>query len=168
MNELTLIAHNLRSAHNVGSLLRTAEGLGVGKIWLTGYSPYPLSEKDSRLPHLARSIDARIAKTALGAEKLIEWEQADDIGEVLEALESQGFTIAALEQAPDSISLPTYRPPAKLALIVGREIEGVEAEVLSRCDLVLEIPMPGRKESFNVTQAAAMAVYHLRFIGPRL
>lgn len=168
VTELVLIAHNLRSSHNVGSLLRTAEGLGVGKIWLTGYSPYPLSDTDSRLPHLARRADVQIAKTALGAEKLITWEHAGDIEAVLDGLKTDGFTIAALEQTPDAVALPDYKPPRKLALIVGREVEGLEPEVLALCDLGLEIPMPGRKESFNVVQAAAMALYHLRFIGSKL
>lgn len=168
MTELVLIAHNLRSSHNVGSLLRTAEGLGVGKVWLTGYSPYPLSPSDKRLPHLARRTDTQIAKTALGAEKLVPWEHAEDIRTVIDGLKADGFTVAGLEQTPGSIALPGYKPPRKLALVAGRETEGLEPEVLELCDLSLEIPMPGRKESFNVVQAAAMALYHLRFIGPKL
>jgi 23S rRNA (guanosine2251-2'-O)-methyltransferase len=168
VTQLVLIAHNLRSSHNVGSLLRTAEGLAVGKVWLTGYSPYPLSAQDTRLPHLARKTDRQIAKTALGAENLAAWEHAGDIRTVLAGLKANGFTIAGLEQTPDAVALPDYRPPRKLALIAGREVEGLEPEVRAQCDLCLEIPMPGRKESFNVAQAAAMALYHLRFIGPKL
>jgi tRNA G18 (ribose-2'-O)-methylase SpoU len=168
VTELVLIAHNLRSSHNVGSLLRTAEGLGVGKVWLTGYSPYPLSPSDKRLPHLARRTDTQITKTALSAEKLVPWEHAGDIQPVIEKLRADGFTVAGLEQTPGSVALPDYKPPQKLALIVGRETEGLEPEILALCDLSLEIPMPGRKESFNVVQAAAMALYHLRFTGPEL
>jgi tRNA G18 (ribose-2'-O)-methylase SpoU len=164
MTELVLIAHNLRSAHNVGSLLRTAEGLGVGKVWLTGYSPYPLSSPDERLPHLARRANNQIVKTALGAEKLVPWEHAKDIEQLLDKLRGDGFTVAALEQTPSALPLPDYKPPQKLALIVGREVEGLEPEVLALCDLSLEIPMPGRKESFNVAQAAAMALYHICFV----
>jgi len=158
-----LIVHNLRSAHNVGSLFRTAEGLGVGKVWLSGYSPYPLAKNDDRLPHIADKVDKRIAKTALGAEKLVPWQKATDINKVMVKLRAQGFTIAALEQTADSIKLPDFRPSDRLALIVGREVEGLEPEVLARCDLCLEIPMFGRKESFNVAQAAAMALYRCRF-----
>lgn len=169
MTELVLIAHNLRSSHNVGSLFRTAEGLGVGKIYVSGYSPYPLSPHgDTRLPHEARRADARIAKTALGAEKLLAWEHIENIETTVAGLRKHGFVIAGLEQAPGSLALPEYKPPRKLALIVGRETEGLEPEILALCDLVLEIPMPGRKESFNVVQAAAIALYHLRFIGPKL
>jgi tRNA G18 (ribose-2'-O)-methylase SpoU len=168
MSELVLIAHNLRSSHNVGSLLRTAEGLGVGKVWLTGYSPYPLAPSDDRLPHLARRTDGQIAKTALGAEKMVPWEHTESVGAVLEGLRREGFAVVALEQTPSATDLTGYKPPRKLALVVGREVEGIEPEVLAQCDIALEIPMPGRKESFNVVQAAAMALYHLRFIGPKL
>lgn len=163
MRHLVLIAHNLRSTHNVGSLLRTAEGLGLSELWLTGYSPYPLSESDDRLPHLAHKIDKQISKTALGAERMVNWQHADDITIVLADLKKRGFTIAAVEQAKDAVKLPDFEPPNKLVLIVGREVEGLEPTVLAACDLVLEIPMFGHKESFNVVQAAAMALYHCRF-----
>jgi 23S rRNA (guanosine2251-2'-O)-methyltransferase len=163
MTQLVLIAHNLRSAHNVGSLLRTCEGLGVDQVFLTGYTPYPLAAKDGRLPHLAQKTDKQIAKTSLGAEKLVKWQQSPDIETVLAELHQAGFEIAALEQAPASIKLPGFRAPDKLAIIVGREVEGLEPEILAGCDQILEIPMFGRKESFNVVQAAAMALYHCRF-----
>lgn len=162
MRQLVLIAHNLRSAHNIGSLLRTAEGLGVNKVWLSGYSPYPVHDNDERLPHLARKIDAQITKTALGAEKLLLWEHITDINNVLTNLRNQGFRVAALEQAKGSVKLPNFKPPDKLALLVGREVEGLEPEILATCDVVVEIPMFGTKESFNVVQAAAMALYHCR------
>lgn len=164
MSEIVLIAHNLRSCHNVGSLLRTAEGLGVHKVYLTGYTPYPVHAGDIRLPHLSGKIHKQIAKTALGAEEAQDWEQADDLASVLERLKADGYIIAAIEQAPNSISLPTYAAPDKIALLVGREVEGVELEVLAKMDVILEIPMFGKKESFNVVQAAAMGLYHCTFI----
>jgi 23S rRNA (guanosine2251-2'-O)-methyltransferase len=163
MRQLILIAHNLRSTHNVGSILRTAEGLGVTEVYLTGYTPYPETPNDERLPHLARKIQAQIQKTALGAEELVKWQHSEDVTGIIEGFRKQGFVIAAIEQATDSIKLPAYEPPEKLALIVGREVEGIEPEILETCDLILEIPMFGRKESFNVVQAAAMALYHCRF-----
>ena len=164
MRKLVLIAHNLRSAHNVGSLLRTAEGLGVKQVWLTGYTPYPRCHNDDRLPHLAQKIDHQIAKTALGAEKLVPWQHQTTIADVINDLKAEGFVIAALEQTKESVKLPDFKPPAKLAIIVGREVEGLEPEVLASCDLSLEIPMLGQKESFNVVQAAAMALYHACFL----
>jgi 23S rRNA (guanosine2251-2'-O)-methyltransferase len=163
MRRLVLIAHNLRSAHNVGSLLRTAEGLGINEVFLTGYTPYPLQANDERLPHLARKIDRQITKTALGAEKLVKWLHRADITEVIASLKKRGYTIAALEQAAHSTGLADFKAPKKIALIVGREVEGIEPDVLADADHILEIPMFGRKESFNVVQAAAMALYELRF-----
>lgn len=161
--QLILIVHNVRSTHNVGSLLRTAEGLGVEKVYLTGYTPYPRAIHDMRLPHLTAKLQKQIQKTALGAEATQAWEHAEDIAAVIVGLRVAGFTIAAIEQTANSIPLPDYEVPAKIALVVGREVEGIEAEVVSLCDLALEIPMFGQKESFNVAQAAAMALYNCRF-----
>ncbi|HKU18514.1 MAG TPA: TrmH family RNA methyltransferase [Candidatus Saccharimonadales bacterium] len=164
MREIILIAHNLRSCHNVGSLLRTAEGLGVRKVILSGYTPCPSYTGDHRLPHEVAKIAKQIHKTALGAEDTVPWEYHADILPVLAKLKKNGYCVAVVEQAKRARQLPGYRSPKKIALLVGREVEGVEPEVLTTCDLVLEIPMLGRKESFNVVQAAAMALYHCRFM----
>jgi len=163
MRSLVLIAHNLRSTHNVGSLLRTAEGLGVTRVYLTGYTPYPLQTTDARMPHIAQKIDKQITKTALGAEQTQPWEHQEEISTVLAKLTQAGYTLAAVEQTVDSKPLPDFAVPDKLALIVGREVEGIEPEILAQTAVVLEIPMFGSKESFNVVQAAAMALYHCRF-----
>jgi len=159
-----VIAHNLRSAHNVGSLLRTAEGLGVTKVYFTGYTPYPISPNDSRLPHEASKISKQIIKTALGAETSQNWEHRENIEEVAKELRSQGYTIAGLEQTPAAILLPDYRPADKLAIILGEEVDGIQPDVMALTDVQLVIPMFGQKESFNVVQAAAMALYHCTFI----
>lgn len=163
MIDLVLIAHNLRSTHNVGSLLRTADGLGVLNVYLTGYTPYPLMVKDTRLPHIAEKLHRQIAKTALGAEKNPFWSHNEDVSSVIANLKADGYIITAVEQATNSVSLPAYEVPKKIAILMGRETEGVESEVLALCDDVVEIPMFGNKESFNVVQAAAMAMYHCRF-----
>ena len=163
MPELILIAHNLRSTHNVGSLLRTAEGLGVNKVYLTGYTPYPGIKNDERLPHISAKLTRQIKKTALGAETTQSWEHRSEIEGLLQDLKQQGYTVAALEQTETALKLPDYKPADKLAIIVGREVEGIEPEVLDITDLQIAIPMFGSKESFNVVQAAAMALYHCRF-----
>lgn len=163
MTDIILIAHNLRSTHNIGSLLRTAEGLGINQVVLSGYTPYPIETKDQRLPHLAQKIGKQISKTALGAEKMVDWRHVEDVHELLLELRNQDYAIVGLEQAETSIELNRYQPPAKLALILGREVEGLEPEVIAACDQLVEIPMFGQKESFNVVQAAAMALYHFRF-----
>jgi tRNA G18 (ribose-2'-O)-methylase SpoU len=165
MRHIILIAHNLRSCHNVGSLLRTADGLGIEHVHLTGYTPYPKQIDDNRLPHLAAKIDRQIHKTALGAEHTVPWTHSEDVLPLIAILKADGYLVAALEQAPHAVKLPAFPMQQKpLALLVGREVEGVEAELLSECDRILEIPMEGQKESFNVAVAAAMALYHLRFI----
>jgi tRNA G18 (ribose-2'-O)-methylase SpoU len=163
MRTIVLIAHNLRSCHNVGSLLRTAEGLGVSKVILSGYTPYPEQVNDERLPHIRQKLHRQIQKTALGAEHSQTWERHERIEDVLHSLRDDGYTIAALEQTDMAIALPSYQPPQKIALLIGREVEGVEPEVLEACDLSLVIPMFGTKESFNVVQAAAMGLFHCRF-----
>jgi len=162
-NKIILVAHNLRSCHNVGSLLRTAEGLGVDVVILSGYTPYPVKDGDNRMPHIANKLHKQISKTALGAEETQAWKHYETIEEVLDYLKVEGYQLAAVEQASNSIPLPGFRPPEKLALLMGREVEGVEPEILARCDQIIEIPMFGSKESFNVVQAAAMALYHCRF-----
>lgn len=163
MSQIILIAHNLRSCHNVGSLLRTAEGLGIAEVILSGYTPYPLLAKDKRLPHIASRLTKQIHKTALGAEQSQAWRQYDTIEEVLAYLSEHNYPLAAIEQSASAILLPSFAAPDRIALLVGREVEGVEDEILARCKYILEIPMFGTKESFNVAQAAAMALYHCRF-----
>jgi tRNA G18 (ribose-2'-O)-methylase SpoU len=163
MRHIVLIAHNVRSCHNVGSLLRTAEGLGVATVYLTGYTPYPSASDDERLPYLTQKNDAQIHKSALGAEQMVTWKHNDLIEPVLDELRTAGFIIAALEQQSDAVSLPSFQPAQNMVLIVGREVEGIETEILAQCDTVIQIPMLGRKESFNVSAAAAMALYHLTF-----
>ncbi|HEY4160566.1 MAG TPA: TrmH family RNA methyltransferase [Candidatus Saccharimonadales bacterium] len=163
MRTIVVIAHDIRSTHNVGSLLRTCEGLGVSKLYFTGYTPYPPVAHDTRLPHLAEKLGRQIHKTALDAETLVDWEYAPDISMLLDTLKRDGFQLAALEQSSGSTPLQTYQPSANVALLLGREVEGIEPELLAQCDITLEIPMFGHKESFNVVQAAAMALYQCRF-----
>lgn len=163
MTDIVVIAHDIRSTHNVGSLLRTCEGIGVSQMYFTGYTPYPAADDDERLPHIARKLTAQIHKTALDAEALVKWTHLDSVETCIAQLHEEGYVVAALEQGSNSVSLPDYKPPEKIALLLGREVEGIDAELLRRCDVCIEIPMFGDKESFNVVQAAAMALYHLRF-----
>jgi len=163
MRRIILIAHDIRSTHNVGSLLRTADGLGIEKVYFTGYTPYPSSNSDRRLPHIAQKLHKQIAKTALGAEQSVTWEHRQDIVALLEELKAQHYTLLALEQAPAAVTLPAYEPTEKIAIVLGREVEGVDKAILELVDTIVEIPMFGSKESFNVVQAAAMVMYHCRF-----
>ena len=160
--ELILVLHNIRSTHNVGSLFRTAEGFGVTKIVLSGYTPYPLLEKDTRLPHIAQKLHAQIKKTALGAEAMVPFEFVGEaIVPTLTSLKTEGYRIVGLEQDERSIMLPAYSAPDKLVLLLGEEVEGIEPALRALCDDLIEIPMRGRKESFNVSVAAGVALYQL-------
>lgn len=165
MRSIIVIAHDIRSTHNIGSLFRTAEGLGVEKIICSGYTPYPLSDDDKRLPHIAHKIDSQIHKTALDAEKLVPWEQTHDVNQIIHDLQADGYQVVALEQSDSSVALPDFKPPEKLAILLGREVEGIAPDLIRICDATVEIPMLGKKESFNVVQAAAMILYHCRFVG---
>lgn len=166
MNRLKIIviAHDIRSTHNVGALFRTCEALGVNKLIISGYTPYPKQKNDVRLPHIAQKLTNQINKTALGSQKYLAWQKIDDIYKFIKTKKSQGFSILALEQHHKGQALPQFSPPNKLVLILGREVQGVEKSILEVTDECLEIPMLGKKESLNVIQAAAIALYHLQFL----
>jgi len=159
MPNIVVIAHNIRSTHNVGAIFRTAEGFGVTKIILSGYTPYPTLVNDSRLPHIADKLTKQISKTALGAELIVPFEHLEE--PPLESLKSQGFRIVALEQADTSIPLAKYQPSSRVALLLGEEVEGITADLLTQCEDIIEIPMVGKKESFNVSVATGIALYAL-------
>lgn len=158
MPKITVVLHNIRSTHNVGSIFRTAEGLGIERLVLSGYTPYPKLPDDPRLPHDSSKITAQIHKTALGAETLVPFEHYETYNEWRN---SYSHPIVALEQSPRSILLGDFTPPDTLALLLGEEVHGIERDVLQTCNHIVEIPMKGRKESFNVSVAAGIALYAL-------
>lgn len=156
-----VIAHNIRSTHNVGAIFRTAEGFGVSELILSGYTPYPRQPHDERLPHIANKITAQIEKTALGATQLLPFHHSNDIMAKIQQLKNSGWRIVGLEQLATSTSLPAYHRPEKICLLLGEEVHGIMPELLSLCDDIIEIPMRGHKESFNVSVAAGIALYAL-------
>src|SRR3989344_3549065 len=151
--EIFLVLHNIRSLHNVGAIFRTAEGLGVKKIYLTGYTPEPHD--------IFGKLRKDFAKTALGAEKYIEWEKLRYIAVLIKRLKKDGFQIVAMEQSKKSVNLGKFRPRKSIALILGNEVRGVPKPILQKCDKIIEIPMRGKKESLNVSVAAGIALYEL-------
>ncbi len=159
MPEIILLAHNIRSTHNVGAFLRTCDGFGVTKVIFSGYTPYPTLENDTRLPHFADKMTRQIHKTALGAETMVPFERFEE--PPIDELKEQGFTIVGLEQDERSIMLPEYSVPDKVVLLLGNEIDGIYPELRVKCDDLIEIPMVGDKESFNVSVAAGIALYYL-------
>ena len=162
--EIVVIADNIRSTHNVGSLLRTCEGLGINKIFLSGYTPYPDTENDKRLPHIARKLTNKIVKTSLGAETTTNWEYRKDVTKLISELKSKEYEIVAVEIEKEAIKLNAYKFPKKVAFIFGNERFGIDKKILSLVDFKVYIPMLGSKESFNVVQAAAMVLYSARYI----
>src|SRR5579872_6885656 len=161
MKKLVIIAHDIRSSHNIGSILRTGAGFNIHHIYLTGYSPYPSQKDDKRLKHLADRIDRRIKKTSLGAEGMIGWSHWEDVASLIKKLKDEGYLIAALEQTKAARDIRFFKPEDKLALVLGSEIGGVGQPLLNQCDIHLKIPMPGQKDSFNVAVSAAIAIYQL-------
>lgn len=161
MLEIIVIAHNIRSTHNVGAIFRTCEGFGISRIILSGYTPYPEIAGDTRLPHIRHKLTDQIHKTALGAELLVPYTYSETLD--LGTLHLAGYRIVGLEQDERAVLLPNYQPPSKLALLLGEEVEGIETALRDQCDDLIEIPMHGQKESYNVSVATGIALYGLLY-----
>ncbi|MBR5669930.1 TrmH family RNA methyltransferase [Candidatus Saccharibacteria bacterium] len=157
MKQLTVILYNIRSTYNVGAILRTCDCLGVDEVIFTGYTPFI----DKGLPHEQGKLEKAIHKTALGAEQMVKWRRLE-IDEAIATLKEQGYKVMALEQGTNSLNLadsPSF--DEKIALILGEEVHGIPEEILAKCDQLLEIPMLGQKESFNVSVATGIALWEI-------
>lgn len=151
---LIAVLDNIRSLYNVGSIFRTADAFGFKKIYLSGYTPEPIGEKQKREIH----------KTALGAEEFLQWEKFGKTWKLLENLKKQGFYIVGLETDKKAIDIFKFSLPAarkNMVLVVGNEVKGLSKEVLKRCDKIIKIPMLGKKESLNVSVAFGVAAFWL-------
>ncbi|MEK7228064.1 MAG: TrmH family RNA methyltransferase [Patescibacteria group bacterium] len=148
-----LILHDIRSAQNVGSLFRTADAVGISKIYLSSITPSPV-DRFGR----ARSD---IIKTSLGAEKSISWEQYQDIQTLIEKYKKENFEIIAIEQAENSVDYKTIKPKENILFILGNEVEGLKKDILEAVDIIAEIPMAGDKESLNVSVAGGVALFRI-------
>lgn len=158
-----VVLDNVRSAYNVGAILRTLDAVGGEALVCCGITPYPdLGEKDSRSPVVRTSNAKQIAKSALGAEDAMEISHATSALSAVESLQLDTFVVA-LEQSDAAVDLFEIAPPAgrPIALMLGSETDGIDPAVLAMCDAVAEIPMRGTKESLNVSVAAGIALYHL-------
>ena len=143
---------NIRSSYNVGSIFRTADGAGIGHLYLGGITPTPEHPK--------------VAKTALGADKAVTWSYHMNGLDVILDLKDRGWTLWALESGPKSRPLfeaEVASATQSILLIVGNERAGVDPEILDACDGILSLPMSGHKQSLNVSVAFGVAVYWLRF-----
>ncbi len=162
--KLVLVLDNIRSTYNVGAILRTAEGFGVDKIILSGYTPRINDERV--LPHLREKLNREIHKTALGAEEMLDIYSSGDIINKLLTLKEQGYQIVGLENNIDSDKLIKLNDPIlksrlsdNAVLILGEEVHGIDYSLHDIIDVFLEIPMYGKKESFNVSVAAGISIY---------
>ena len=162
--EITVVLHNIRSAYNVGAILRTAEGFSAKQVVLSGYTPRV--HDTNLLPHLRAKLDKEIHKTALGAEDMLDIYSSDDIFSALNDLRARGWQLVGLENNltdPRLISLNSQALKSKLTdkvvLILGEEVHGIEDSLREIMDVFVEIPMRGQKESFNVSVAAGIAMY---------
>jgi 23S rRNA (guanosine2251-2'-O)-methyltransferase len=143
---VVVLLDNVRSMHNVGSVLRTADAFRVEKVYLCGITPKP--------PH------RDIRKTAIGAEESVDWEGVADTLALVQRLKAEGYHLAAVEQTDSSHMLPDFVVQAeKYALIFGHEVGGVSDAVMAEVDEALEIPQYGTKHSLNVSVAAGIVMY---------
>lgn len=149
------VLDNLRSVHNVGSIFRTCNAVGIEKIILCGTTPTPLDKKG-----VARKD---FAKVALGAESTVVWEYMETTLDAITFLESEEYCIISLEQHLDSVDYKSVDilDEKNVAFVIGNEVDGISDEVLERSDIIAEIPMLGTKESLNVTIAFGVAVYRI-------
>ena len=164
--EIVLVLDNIRSTYNVGAILRTAEGFGVSKVVLSGYTPRVNDERV--LPHLREKLNHEIHKTALGAEEMLDIYSSDEIITDLKKYKKDGYQIVGLENNVDDDRLICLNNPKlreklkqKIVLILGEEVNGINNSLYEIIDLFLEIPMKGKKESFNVSVAAGIALAFL-------
>lgn len=148
-----LILHHIRSAENVGSLFRTADAAGISKLYLSSITATPFDR-------FGRP-NAKVAKTALGAEQNLPWESYEDVNLVLATLAAQGYQIVVIEQSETSVDYKEVTIKYPVAFVLGNEVDGVPAEIVAQAHIVAEIPMCGMKESLNVAVAGGIALFRM-------
>jgi 23S rRNA (guanosine2251-2'-O)-methyltransferase len=154
---MILILDNIRSTHNVGSIFRTADAVGVSNLYLCGVTPDPIDRFGRER--------SDIAKTALGAEQSVHWGHFKSTEEAITLLKEQDYTVIALEQSDNSedyIEVAKKIDFNKTALVLGEETQGLSADLLDLVDIIAEIPMSGEKESLNVSVAAGVALFRFK------
>jgi tRNA G18 (ribose-2'-O)-methylase SpoU len=147
MKEFYVVCDNIRSLENIGSIFRTADALGVSKIYLCGISGKP--------PH------HKISKTALGAEETVPFEYCRQTSRLIDKLKKDKINIIALEQSKSAIPYTRFKPIFPLALVVGNEVKEISKKILKKADKIIYLPMSGQKESLNVSVAFGVAGYQI-------
>jgi 23S rRNA (guanosine2251-2'-O)-methyltransferase len=151
--EIIIALPDIRSVFNTASVFRTADAAGVNRILLSGYTPQPLD----RFGRPRKDF----AKVALGAEKTISWNYEEDLPRTLSQLKKEGYACVALEQHPRSVDYRAFKAPSRVVLVAGNEVEGISPGLLAQMDAIIEIPLPGAKESLNVEVALGIALFSL-------
>ena len=151
--EVFVLLHDIRSTHNVGSIFRTSDALGVTRIYLSGFTPAPTDE--------FQRIRKDIAKVALGAEKNIPWEYSKSPRVIIKKLKKEKCQVIALEQSNNSLDYKKVKVNYPVLFIIGNEVSGVPKEILSLCDVIAEIGMEGKKESLNASVAFGVALFRI-------
>lgn len=153
--DIRLILDNIRSVHNVGSIWRTAETLGISRIYCLGTTPTPLDRFGRKR--------GDFAKVSLGAESMVPWEHVpqDEVMELIKSLKNDGFELIALEQARRSLDYKEVVAGPKAVIVLGAEVDGVSESLLKAVHKIAEIPLYGRKESLNVSVAAGVFLFRL-------
>lgn len=154
MHQIAILLHNVRSAHNVGAIFRTADGAGVTHIYLSGYTPTPIDR--------FKRPQKEIAKTALGAETYIPWEHFDDAKSAIEKARRDGYCVVGVEQDSRARDYRTVTLNEKTLYIFGNEVRGLSPQVRALCDELVYIPMYGKKESLNVATSAGIILFSAR------
>ncbi|WP_163716566.1 RNA methyltransferase [Mangrovibacterium lignilyticum] len=146
---IVVVLDNVRSCNNIGSFFRTADALLINAIYLCGITATPPNKE--------------IHKTALDAEKTVDWKYLEKTADAVNELKEQGYTVYAIEQIDKSIMLPDFtpKPGEKIALVFGNEVKGVQQKVVDLCDGAIEIPQFGTKHSFNVSVSAGIVLWDL-------
>ena len=153
MLENVLILNDIRSAENVGALFRTADAAGIDKIYVVGITPAPLDRFGRKRND--------IAKSALGAEEFVLWEQKKSMSALITKLKKENYFLIAIEQDKKSVDYKKLKLKEKNAFIIGTEVTGIPKNILEKCDVVTEIPMKGKKESLNVSVATGVALFRI-------
>jgi 23S rRNA (guanosine2251-2'-O)-methyltransferase len=141
--------HNIRSLHNVGSAFRSADAFGISSIILSGYTSIPPRPE--------------IAKTALGADEFVKWEYFKTVNDVITSLRNNQYKIIGLEQTTDSVIISdlSISSDVNICLVFGNEVTGIDDDILTHLDHIVEIPQYGRKHSLNISVAVGISLYAL-------
>ncbi len=149
--QIAVLLHNVRSAHNVGSIFRTADAAGVSEIILSGYTPAPLDR--------FKRPQKEIAKTALGAEDSVAWQKVSEPQRIIDVRRSEGWRIVGVEQDARARDYRKFDTNERTLFVFGNEVRGLSPALLEACDEIIEIPMRGKKESLNVAVAAGIILF---------